>query len=98
MPPRDCVAIPKISTASAPLSFRPQGEILDPSHPFGMTTRHALRHSLPAEETSINRDRVVTVCNRRHVAVDAVLFAPLDELPANFRIFILVFDQGAAFA
>ena len=46
----------------------------------------------------VNRDRVVTVRNRRHVAVDAVLFAPLDELPANFRIFILVFDQGAAFA
>src|SRR5206468_441304 len=47
---------------------------------------------------SINRDRVATVCNRRHVAVDAVLLAALDELPANFRIFILVFDQGAAFA
>ena len=36
---RDCVAIPKPSCRSASLSFRPEGEILDPSHPFGMTTR-----------------------------------------------------------
>jgi hypothetical protein len=34
------------------LSFRPQGEILDPSHSFGMTTRasNALRHSLSEGE------------------------------------------------
>jgi hypothetical protein len=35
-PLKDCVAIPIIARASAPLSFRPQGEILDPSHPFGI--------------------------------------------------------------
>ena len=29
----------KASFPPATLSFRPQGEILDPSHPFGMTTR-----------------------------------------------------------
>src|SRR4030095_5334479 len=49
-------------------------------------------------ELLIHGDRVVAVSDRRHVCLDAVLFAPLDELPANFRIFILVFDQGAAFA
>src|SRR4030095_787473 len=48
--------------------------------------------------SSRNNQRVATVCNRRHVAIDAVLLAALDELPANFRIFILVFDQRAAFA
>src|SRR4030095_1826535 len=56
------------------------------------------RSASPSFELLIHGDRVVAVSDRRHVALDAVLFAPLDELPANFRIFILVFDQGAAFA
>src|ERR1700746_2318655 len=34
----DHVVIPKTSSPLTSLSFRPQGEILDPSHSFGMTT------------------------------------------------------------
>jgi hypothetical protein len=37
--PRGCVAINETIVSIGYLSFRPQGEILDPSHSFGMTTR-----------------------------------------------------------
>jgi hypothetical protein len=46
-PLRDCVVTSKTSS----LSFRPQGEILDPSHSFGMTTRSwAIATQSPAGE------------------------------------------------
>src|SRR3989442_15614974 len=63
-----------------------------------MKTGKPVDADLPALKKSIDGDRIVAVSDRRHVAVDAVLFAPLDELPANLRIFILVFDQRAALA
>src|SRR3989442_15330054 len=61
-----------------------------------MKTGKPVDADLPALKKSIDGDRIVAVSDRRHVAVDAVLSAPLDELPANLRIFILVFDQRAA--
>src|SRR5205823_1449003 len=38
-PSRDCVVMLKTSSPLTSLLFRPQGEILDPSHSFGMTIR-----------------------------------------------------------
>jgi hypothetical protein len=47
LPLGDCVVTSKTSS----LSFRPQGEILDPSHSFGMTTRSwAIATQSPAGE------------------------------------------------
>src|SRR5262249_53778668 len=42
--------------------------------------------------------RIVTVDDRRHLTLDTVLFAPLYELQANFRILIFIFDKCATFA
>src|SRR5947208_6491889 len=51
-PSRDCVVMLKTSSPLTSLSFRPQGEILDPSHSFGMTIRSPAiaTHSPTGEE------------------------------------------------
>jgi hypothetical protein len=50
------------------------------------------------ERSLIHNQRIVTVSNRRHSRLDAVLFALFQENSANFRILILILDQCAAFA
>src|SRR5436305_7548555 len=53
-PSRDCVVMLKTSSPLTSLSFRPQGEILDPSHSFGMTIRSpAIATHSPTGETKV---------------------------------------------
>src|SRR5436190_5047556 len=53
-PSRDCVVMLKTSSPLTSLLFRPQGEILDPSHSFGMTIRSpAIATHSPTGETKV---------------------------------------------
>ncbi len=78
--------------------MRRTGGVSELDRQGGMMKRGGVYDGSPSSDASVNNERIVTVSNRRHSGLDAILFALLQEHPTNFRILILVFDQRAAFA
>src|SRR5918996_3035014 len=83
LPPlRDCVVIPETSPRLALLSFRPQGEILDPSHSFGMTIRFSVVATQP-----LDGGRLRWGCCTRHQHRGALDLAGAESMQSFIGVF-----------
>jgi len=93
-----CAAVPIVPTVQPLRGACPEysRRVQTPSLVLPRVAGEDLRTRL--NQFLVNHERIVAVSNRRHSGLDPVLFALLQEHPANFRILILVFDQCAAFA